>query len=268
MLNSAGDQPADLFGTLFTPIQRERFTLKAACIVLAFLFSLTGTIVSAEDSNHTSEDRTDMNELIENITADEFSQISELMRELAKIDRRDLFIPVARLQLHYLLRLIESSDLSEDHLAETKKFTRGVAYNIASFTWPGWDDTPNITPEMIERGAAAAKVGLRLAEELDDIQPGILWINGAHALAAKRYDQAQTYFQRATERARNDFYADMNRLWIKLAEYLGQPNSENQSNFDAALSTFQTNWQSEQDVSFFADQLITALRVFQPSIAD
>jgi len=74
------------------------------------------------------------------------------------------------------------------------------------------------------------------------------------AIAAKNYVDAQSHSKFATELAINDSCADLNRLWTKFAVYLSQLKSESRLNFDAALSNFQTNWQSEHDVSFFADQ--------------
>ena len=194
------------------------------------------------------------------ITPEEFTEISALMRELGKIDRRDLFVPVARLQLHYVLNALESGDFSEERKIEVKKFARGIAFNIASFTWPGWDDTPNITYEMVERGVEAGAIGLKLAEEINDVTPNILWINGVHALNAGEFNQAKTYFERAKGKAADKLHTEMHRLWIVLTNHLEHQTAKSLAEYQKVLDDYRSSWQDEG--RFFADQVETAHKVF------
>lgn len=203
----------------------------------------------------------DDNLVLQDLSDEEFGKLSELMRELGKINRRDLFVPVARLQLFHVLQRLESSSLSDSELVEGKKFARGIAFNIASFTWPGWDDTPNITPQLEQLGEEAAAFGLQIAEEIDDVTPNILWINGVHALNARKFDQAKQFFKRANSVARNDLGEDMNHAWIRCTEYLEDPTSEKEIAFDKALDKLSNH--TQEDGKFFRSQLETAVDVFQ-----
>ncbi|MXW06798.1 MAG: hypothetical protein F4Z87_01475, partial [Gammaproteobacteria bacterium] len=120
------------------------------------------------------------------ITEAEWKKMSELIGELRKIQRDNLFVPVARLQLHYALNQIKQTDANDDtELSRLRKFARGVAYNIAAFTWPGWDDMGPIASEDQELGLSAARVALEFANQAEDITFNALWINGAHELNAK-----------------------------------------------------------------------------------
>ena len=199
--------------------------------------------------------------VLQDLSDGEFGKVSELMRELGKINRRDLFVPVARLQLLHVLRRLESPNLSKAELVEGKKFARGIAFNIASFTWPGWDDTPNITPEMVQLGEDAAAFGLQIAEEIDDVTPNVLWINGVHALNARKFDHAKRFFERANSVARNDLGEAMNNAWIRCTEFLEDPTSEKEVTFGKALDKLSNHFQ--EDGKFFRSQLETAVDVFQ-----
>ena len=199
--------------------------------------------------------------VLQDLSNEEFGRVSELMRELGKINRRDLFVPVARLQLLHVLQRLESPNLSEAELVEGKKFARGIAFNIASFTWPGWDDTPNITPELEKLGEDAAAFGLQIAEEIDDVTPNILWINGVHALNARKFDRAKQFFERANSVARNDLGRDMNNAWIRCTEFLEDPTSEKEIAFGKALDRLSNH--TQEDGKFFRSQLETAVDVFQ-----
>ena len=198
---------------------------------------------------------------LSNISESEFQQMSELMRELRKIKRDDLFIPVARLQLLYLNGLLEKSDESDPEAVQRiRTFARGVAFNIASFTWPGWDDTGPISAERQALGLSAARVGLQLAEAANDVTPNILWIYGVHEINAGEYEEAEKTFARAKSLARNDFYRSMHDGWIAMTRFLAQRTDVNRSAYDKAVEAIRTG--SDPDAAFYADQLPTALAVF------
>ena len=199
--------------------------------------------------------------VLQDLSDEEFGKVSELMRELGKINRRDLFVPVARLQLLHVLQRLESPDLSESELVEGKEFARGIAFNIASFTWPGWDDTPNITPELEQLGEDAATFGLQIAEEIDDVTPNILWINGVHALNARKFDRAKRFFERAMSASPGELGEDINSAWFRCTEFLENPTSEKEIAFSMALDRLSNHTQA--DGKFFRSQLETAVEVFQ-----
>ena len=203
----------------------------------------------------------DDNLVLQDLSDEEFGRVSELMRELGKINRRDLFVPVARLQLLHVLQRLETSDLSESELAEGKKFARGIAFNIASFTWPGWDDTPNITPELEQLGEDAAAFGLQIAEEIGDVTPNILWINGVHALNARKFDHAKELFERAKTVVQNDLGVAMHNAWISCTEFLKNPTDETKATFVKSLDKLTNH--TQEDGKFFRNQLEIAVEVFQ-----
>lgn len=91
-----------------------------------------------------------------------------------------------------------------------------LAYNLASFTWPGWDEPGiRITTSDLSIGCDAARLNLRLAEELDrpeKARANALWALGAHELAAGKYAVAQNRFLLAKEHAQRAGEAAMLRM--------------------------------------------------------
>jgi hypothetical protein len=76
-----------------------------------------------------------------------------------------------------------------------------IAYNLASSTWPGWDEAGiEITPQQLELGQVSARLALTVSEELE-AAPGALangnWMVGAHYLAAGAFRDSARSFQRA-----------------------------------------------------------------------
>jgi hypothetical protein len=102
--------------------------------------------------------------------------------------------------------LSRSENASDRNTATSlRKSAKAIAYNLASYTWPGWNE-PGIVISAEDRahGMEAARLNLRLAEELTD-QPrpkaAAHWAVGAHELAAGQYTQAQASFDRAKHEA-------------------------------------------------------------------
>lgn len=77
-----------------------------------------------------------------------------------------------------------------------------IAYNLASFTWIGWDE-PGITLSETDQcyGLEAARMNLRLAFELDKGDMRIsraYWMEGAQLISAQELEKAKFSFQNAT----------------------------------------------------------------------
>jgi hypothetical protein len=79
-----------------------------------------------------------------------------------------------------------------------KSTAKVLAYNLGSFTWPGWDE-PGVTICAMDqrRGLEGARLNLRLAVELQ--KPfekicGGAWLLGAHLLAVGELEEALFYF--------------------------------------------------------------------------
>ena len=195
------------------------------------------------------------------ISNSEWKTISELMVELRKIERDDLFVPVARLQLHYALnRIAQTDEDNEEELNRLRIFARGRAYNIAAFTWPGWDDMGSISTESQKLGLSAARVTLDLASQASDISFNALWINGAHELNAKNYDRATDFFERTRDIAGADSGQYMAIGWIALTNYLAEPTEENHIRLNNEVATLRKA--DEENGEFFAQQIETALNVY------
>jgi len=88
---------------------------------------------------------------------------------------------------------------------ELRALAKALSYDLASFTWSGWDE-PGIviTPPEARAGYAAARANLAFAIELDKGEmprARAHWMLGAHALAAGRPDEARTSFEKAVAAA-------------------------------------------------------------------
>ena len=195
------------------------------------------------------------------ITDIEWKTLNELMVELRKIRRGDLFVPVARLQLHYALNRIEQTDEDdEEKINMLRQFARGRAYNVAAFTWPGWDDMGTISQENQELGLSAARVALDLASEAKDVTFNALWINGAHELNAKNYDAAIKFFERTRDAAEAKEGQYMAIGWIELTKYLDGPTEQRLTNLESAIKVLR---EADQDNGeFFANQIEIAREVY------
>jgi len=123
-------------------------------------------------------------------------------------DRKDLpgVILAGLAGLQYALSAARSLEASEPELAvQLLGEAKGIAYNLASFTWAGWNE-PGIvvgpTDELV--GLEAAKLNLRLAIELsrgDLPLSRAHWVLGAQHLSAGQKDKAKLSFDRAAQYA-------------------------------------------------------------------
>ncbi len=199
---------------------------------------------------------------LETVDEADFGELAELMRFLRSEKRESLFVPVAKLQLSYLEDAASRVEITDaDRAVEIRRFARGVAFNIASFTWPGWGDSPEpISQARQELGLRAAERAVELAEQIDEMTPNALWILGAHQLNAGRYDEAMSSFERAKGLARNDFYRLMHDTWQQLTTVLASGNNVDLKELDVAIDKLRNS--DSEDAGFFADQLSTARRVY------
>ncbi len=125
---------------------------------------------------------------------------SEAMRH-AYWEDKDLSaaMAIAWAGISRMLAQAHSSPPEQAH--ELRSQAKALSYDLASFTWAGWDE-PGIviTPPEARAGCAAARANLALANELEK---GALprsrahWILGAHELAAGRPDDARSNFDAA-----------------------------------------------------------------------
>lgn len=100
---------------------------------------------------------------------------------------------------------VQSMSAKEDMVRQMKEKAAAIAYNLASFTWPGWNEEGleiSITEQNI--GMEAAKTNLRFIEEMggDNLQLArAYWITGAHRLTLNIADEAIYCFERSLKYA-------------------------------------------------------------------
>lgn len=105
-----------------------------------------------------------------------------------------------------------------------------LAYNLGSFTWPGWDEA-GLAPTEAQQaeGRDAARLNLRLALELDRddlVLSRAYWLLGAHLLTSRLYAGALLTFERAAAYAARSGEAQdaaLNRVYAALALLLDEP---------------------------------------------
>jgi len=178
-------------------------------------------------------------------------------------------INFAEAGIHYCL--LKAQEYSKDE-AETAVKLKGTAmalsYNLASFTWPGWNEKGIVISESdLIVGLDAARLNLRLATELKKGPTAISvshWAIGAQYMALGKYDEAITAFTAAKEKAgeaKDNLSELMNLGYIGMAKILeGSEKDEGQKQFDEAIKGLKK--QNTEDANFYIEQLKVALEVF------
>ena len=149
---------------------------------------------------------------------------------------------------------------------EIDSMVKTMCYNLASFTWPGWDEEGMvIDEELAATGLEAAWQNLHLAQVLgkDDLPVSrAYWMLGAQEMAAKTYEAARTNFARAAQHAQNAGAQGevlLARGFLYLAHLL--EDAEN-APAQAGLEKTKTALQDVEDGQFYIQQIEDAQRVF------
>jgi hypothetical protein len=139
-----------------------------------------------------------------------------------------------------------------------------TAYNIASNTWPGWNEGA-IEEEHQEIGMRFSRTHMKIVEQMDlapQKRATALWIGAAHELAAKNYETARSLFRQAKslgEQDGNEEITFMNQGWLLVVDIL-------QGNSDADLELKELKRRMSRlgdDGKFYAGQYDGALRAFR-----
>ncbi|BCM89692.1 hypothetical protein IAD21_01539 [Abditibacteriota bacterium] len=145
--------------------------------------------------------------------------------------------------------------------------TKAIAYNLASFTWPGWDeDGIQIGPTDLVLGLSAAKINLHLAHRL---AKGPLplsrahWMLGAQYLAHEEYALADTEFALSANsaiEAKEEAEVLLAEGFQALARLLGKldPDGVAQEHFQGVKEKLSPL----ENAHGFIEQLDTAWRIF------
>ncbi len=137
---------------------------------------------------------------------------------------------------------------------------KAIAYNLASFTWPGWGEEGIVVRKADrEQGVTAADLNLRLAKKLDRGSKALsaaYWIVGAHQLtsgepstAAMSFERAKHYAGKAGDRPGEL----MNRGYIGVALALGGKPMDGMGTIRSAISQLEA--EGSGDALFYAAQL-------------
>lgn len=88
-----------------------------------------------------------------------------------------------------------------DTAVKIKSVAKGLAYDLASFTWPGWDEADIVIgPSALAIGLEAAKANLRFAKALDKGDLPLsraYWMLAGHHLAGGNLSDAAACFNKA-----------------------------------------------------------------------
>ena len=157
--------------------------------------------------------------------------------------------------------LAQAHGSTPEQAYELRSQAKALSYDLASFTWAGWDE-PGIviTPPEARAGCAAARANLALATELEkgDLpRSRAHWILGAHELAAGRPEDARASFEAAASLAdaagsEGSSEAKLARAFIVLTDRSTGAASE--ADLDAALAALR----ADPDGAVLVEQVRTA----------
>ncbi|MHC4859225.1 MAG: hypothetical protein ACYTDY_03935 [Planctomycetota bacterium] len=181
----------------------------------------------------------------------------------------DDVVTVARGGIKFCLERAEKAE--GDEAARWKASAKSLAYDLGSFTWPGWGvEGMEILPKHLVAGRKAAKLNLALAIELEkgpDKMSYALWLVGAHHLAEGEYTAALKRFKEAKEKAveaKEAAGATMCDGYAAMALILGgSRRAEGRERLDAAVKALRED--GSEDALYYAKQLEDVLRTLSKS---
>jgi tetratricopeptide (TPR) repeat protein len=176
--------------------------------------------------------------------------------------------------LHATIEILQAGlefgeSLLDDHpdeAVEIKSQLKAIHYNLASFTWVGWDEPGfTVTPEQEKLGLKAAQANLQLATELkkEDLPLSrAYWMLAAQEISARQYEKAKEHFSLAEQLAKQAGVSGEELLahgFLQFTELLIDPGNEI---IAARLADTKTVLQNEEHGEIFVQQLETAGKVF------
>ncbi|RYG68614.1 hypothetical protein EON80_11300 [bacterium] len=155
-----------------------------------------------------------------------------------------------------------NSELVHDVLGTVK----AIAYNLASFTWPGWDE-PGIRIGVtdVDLGLDAAKINLRLAEQLGKGDLAVSrahWMLGGHYLAARQFEEAGHCYAVAMNHASRAGEAAEQNLAVGFAILTALCATPDETLLKERLKGVQQSLSTQENGESFIKQIETAQRVF------
>lgn len=155
----------------------------------------------------------------------------------------------------------------DDRAKMFRGYARSMCYNIASFTWPGWNEE-GITIGEVHReiGRDAVKANFRMAVNMGgdaNKLSNAFWLMGAHQLADANYGEAKVAFAKAAEQAAISGKRNMqlmNQCYALLSVILAG-NAAAEADLEAAFEELKPL----EEGPFFVDQIRTVRKVFEGS---
>jgi hypothetical protein len=179
-------------------------------------------------------------------------------------------VVVGRAGILYCLGQSLYSGIPPETTQNLRSFAKELAYNVGSFTWPGWDEAGiKPTSEDLAVGRECARLNLRLAIELGKPPSRVSmahWLVGAHALAANDPDEAEKAFQLAQDvlpatDAASKSLERFNMGYLALARLCRNPSDAGlRANFEEIMTHLRAR--PDEDTEDYLTQLLTAHRVF------
>lgn len=157
-------------------------------------------------------------------------------------------------------------DASDAALAtQLRGITKGLTYDLASFTWPGWDEPGiPITPADLAVGLDAARANLRFAHELNKgdlpLSRGY-WMLAGQQICAKDLASARDSYALAARHAAAAGAKAEERLALGFARLVDLLSS-GQSGSDPELAAIEEQLRPLENGPDFVQQIETARRVF------
>ena len=149
---------------------------------------------------------------------------------------------------------------------ELRSKAKAMAFNLASFVWPGWDEPGiEIEPGDLKLGLDAAKTNLRLAAKLDKGDLPLArahWMVGATQMALNDQAAARQSFIESAEYARKAGENGEALLSDGYAALAGILQSPDEAAYQTDLETVKQHLAEEEHGADFITQLDTAAKVF------
>lgn len=176
-------------------------------------------------------------------------------------------ILLARAGIHYALSAAQTAPADESN--ELRGIAKGIAYNLASFTWPGWDE-PGIELDGTARrtGLDAAHTNLRLAHELGRGEVPLSrarWVLGAQQMANGDLAGARENFAEAATLAQAADAEGESLLSQAFAMQCERLQSPADTGLQRRYEALKAQLATQEHGDFFCQQLDTAWAVFQPA---
>lgn len=181
-------------------------------------------------------------------------------------------VVIGRAGILYCLGQSLTAGQSPEAVEKLRSAAKGLAYDVGSFTWPGWEESGiHPTPDETSFGRECANLNLRLAIELKKPPSRVSmahWLIGAHALAANNLETAETEFQLAQDvlpvtDPESKAVEPCNLGYLMIMRLCKNPSdAAARKKFDEIIVLLKT--QADDDAKAYLAQLLTAHRRFMP----